>query len=44
MKTVYTLSQIPTKNKISIIDNYSARFNYIVEDDKIYYSQKGKDY
>lgn len=22
MKTVYKLSQIPTKNKISIIDNY----------------------
>ena len=44
MKTVYKLSQIPTKNKISIIDNYSPRFNYIVEDDKIYYSQKGKDY
>ena len=44
MKTVYKLSQIPTKNKISIIDNYSPKFNYIVEDDKIYYSQKGKDY
>lgn len=44
MKTVYKLSQIPTKNKISIINNYSPRFNYIVEDDKIYYSQKGKDY
>lgn len=43
-KTPLTLAQMPTKNQIRIIDNYSPNFNYIVEDDKVYYSQKGKDY
>lgn len=41
-KTPYTLNQIPTKNKIIIIDNYSPNYNYIVEDDKIYYAKKRK--
>ena len=43
-KTPLKLAQIPTKNQIRIIDNYSPTFNYIVEDDKVYYSQKGKDH
>ena len=43
-KTPLKLAQIPTKNKIQIIDNYSPSFNYIVEDDKVYYSQKGRDH
>lgn len=42
-KTPLKLSQIPTKNKLIIIDNYSPAFNYIVEDDKIYYSKKGNN-
>lgn len=43
-KTPLKLKDIPTKNQIRIIDNYSPNFNYIVEDDKVYYSQKGKDH
>lgn len=31
-KTLLKLAQIPTKNQIRIIDNYSPTFNYIVED------------
>lgn len=42
-KTPLKLSQIPTKNKLIVIDNYSPAFNYIVEDDKIYYSKKGNN-
>lgn len=42
-KTPLKLSQIPTKNKLIIIDNYSPTFDYIVEDDKIYYSKKGNN-
>lgn len=38
------LKEIPTKNKLQIIDNYSPNYNYIVEDNKIYYARKGKDY
>lgn len=33
--------ELPTKNRISIIDDYSPHYNYIVEGDKIYYSRKG---
>lgn len=36
--------EIPTKNKTIIIDNYSPNYNYIIEEDKIYYSKKGKDH
>lgn len=35
---------IPTSNKTIVIDNYSPNYNYIVENDKIYYSRKGHDY
>lgn len=42
-KTPLKLSEIPTKNKLIVIDNYSPSFNYIVEDDKIYYSKKGNN-
>lgn len=35
--------QLPTKNRISIINNYSPTYDYIVEDDKIYKSIKGKN-
>ena len=38
-KTPLKLAQIPTKNQIRIIDNYSPTFNYIVEDDKVYYKK-----
>ncbi len=38
------LSEIPTNNKVHVIDNYSPKWNYIVEGDKIYYSRKGRDY
>ena len=38
------IHQIPTKNKIHVIDNYSPNFNYIVEDNKIYFSKKGQPY
>lgn len=37
-------SEIPTKNKIQVIDNYSPNYNYIVEGNKVYYARKGKDY
>lgn len=43
-KPYFTLSEIPTKNKLRIIDNFSPKYNYIVEGDKIYYSLKGRDY
>lgn len=36
--------EIPTKNETRIIDNYSPSYNYIIEDDKIYYSRKGNDH
>lgn len=36
--------EIPTNNEIHVIDNYSPNFNYIVENDKIYYSKKGNNY
>lgn len=42
-KTPLKLNQIPTKNKLIVIDNYSPNYNYIVEDDKVYYSRKGHD-
>ena len=38
-----TFDKLPTKNRISIIDNYSPTYDYIVEDDKIYKSIKGKN-
>lgn len=38
------LSEIPTKNRVNVIDNYSNNYNYIVEGDKIYYAKKGRDY
>lgn len=37
------IKEIPTKNKVHVIDNYSPNYNYIVEDDKIYYSRKGRN-
>ena len=43
-KTPLKLKEIPTNNQIHIIDNYSPKFNYIVEDNKIYYSRKDRDY
>lgn len=36
-------SQIPTKNKTIVIDNYSPNYDYIIEGDKVYYSQKNKN-
>lgn len=38
------LSQIPTKNKVHVIDNYSPNYNYIVEGNKVYYAVKGRDH
>lgn len=35
--------EIPTNNRLSIIDDYSPNYNYIVEKDKIYYSKKGNN-
>ncbi len=35
------LEDIPTKNQIRVIDNYSPKYDYIVEGDKIYYARKG---
>lgn len=43
-KPYFKFSEIPTKNKLQVIDNYSPKYNYIVEGDKIYYALKGKDY
>lgn len=37
-------AEIPTDNKTVVIDNYSPNYDYIVENDKIYYSRKGNDY
>ena len=37
-------AEIPTSNKTQIIDNYSPKYNYIIENDKIYYAIKGRDY
>lgn len=34
-------NELPTNNRISVIDDYSPYYNYIVEGDKIYYSRKG---
>lgn len=42
-RQVFKLNEIPTKNKVIIIDDYSPNYNYIVEDDKIYYSRKGRN-
>lgn len=36
-------NELPTNNKIHIIDNYSPTFNYIVEGRKIYMARKGTD-
>lgn len=36
----YKLNEIPTKNRLSIIDNYNPNYNYIVEGDKVYSSRK----
>ena len=38
------LEEIPTQNKIHVINNYSPKYDYIVERDKIYYAQKGRNY
>lgn len=38
------IEEIPTKNQIRVIDNYSPNFDYIVEGDKIYYAKKGKNH
>lgn len=37
-------SEIPTKNRVNVIDNFSPNYNYIIEGDKIYYSRKGNDH
>lgn len=37
-------ADIPTSNKTIVIDNYSPRWNYIVEGDKVYYAPKGRDH
>ena len=37
-------AEIPTDNKTVVIDNYSPNYNYIVENDKIYYSKRDRDY
>lgn len=34
-------NELPTNNRISVIDDYSPYYNYIVEGNKIYYSRKG---
>lgn len=40
----YKSSEIPTKNKINIISDYpDSKYDYIIEDDKIYASLKGQD-
>ena len=38
-----TFNRLPTKNRISVINNYSPTYDYIVEDDKIYKSIKGRN-
>lgn len=38
------LEEIPTKNKIHVINNYSPNYDYIVEGDKMYYALKGKNH
>lgn len=38
------LQEIPTQNKIHVINNYSPRYDYIVEGDKVYYAKKGKNF
>lgn len=38
------LEEIPTQNKIHVINNYSPRYDYIVEGDKVYYAKKGKNF
>lgn len=42
-KKVYKFKEIPTNNRLHVIDNFSPNYNYIVEDDKIYYSKKRVD-
>ena len=37
------LKEIPTNNRVVVIDNYSPNYNYIVEGHKIYSAPKGKD-
>lgn len=34
---------IPTNNRISVIDDFSPNYNYIIEGNKIYYSRKGNN-
>lgn len=36
-------NEIPTNNRVSVIDDYSPHYNYIVEGNKIYYSRKGNN-
>lgn len=36
-------SEIPTRNELTVIDDYSPNFKYIVEGDKIYYSRKDRN-
>ena len=43
-RAIYKYSEIPTKNKLQIIDNFSPNYNYIIEGDKIYYAKKGNDH
>lgn len=43
-RTVYKFNDIPTKNRLNVIDNFSPNYNYIIEGDKIYYAKKGRDH
>jgi hypothetical protein len=43
-RQVFTFNNIPTKNKLIKIDNYSPTYDYIIEGDKVYYARKGRDY
>ena len=38
------LEEIPTKNQIRVINNYSPNYDYIVEGDKMYYAIKGRNH
>lgn len=44
MEKKYKLSEIPTLDRVHVIDNYhGSKWNYVVEGDKVYSSLKGKD-
>lgn len=37
-----SLKQIPTKNRVNVIDNFSQYSDFVIEGDKLYRSDKGK--